>query len=192
MKQRLVKGLSAAVALIVGLLVQTVFAKPNYAQTSPKTQEIIKQLEELKPEFPTWRPVEGGKTISELREISKAYGVGKVKSEAIMPYKDFEKKFMNGGSMPSLDPKRPLLVIEAAANAPWERHGYRVEKPDVTVALDAKTGKLVHRVMILGRVPESFRNKPLLTDAEAQKDQAEVSARLQKERAEAKTQQEKK
>jgi hypothetical protein len=193
MKQRLVTRLSAAVALIIGLSVQIVFAKPNDAQTSPKTKEIIKQLEALEPEFPTWRPVEGGKTISELREISKAYGAGKVKSEAIMPYKAFEKKFMNGGSMPSLDPKRPLLVIEADGNAPWERHGYRVEKPNLTIALDAKTGQLVHKV-VGEKLPESSRNKPLLTSdsPEIQKEQAEIRARLQKEEAEAKAQQEKK
>jgi hypothetical protein len=187
MSQRLILGLGSVVALAVGLLVQTTLIKPNYAQTSPKTQEIIKQLEELKPEFPTWRPVEGGKTIAELREISKAYGAGKVKSEVIIPYKDFEKKFMNGGSMPDFDPKRPMLVIEAQGNAPWERGGYRVEKPDLTIAMDAKTGQLVHRVVGLGKIPESVMRKPLLTSdsPEIQKEQAEISARLQKEKEQA-------
>jgi hypothetical protein len=140
MNRRIILTLSAITTLALGLLAQITFARPNYAQTSPKTQEIIKQLEALEPEFPTWRPVEGGKTISELREISKGYGVGKIKSEAVMPYKDFEKKFMNGGSMPSLDPNRPLLVIEAQANAPWERNQVRIEKPDTHRATSTGIG----------------------------------------------------
>jgi hypothetical protein len=167
MNQRLViTAISSISALGLVFLAQAALTKPNYAQTSPKTKEIIKQLEALEPEFPTWQPVEGGKTISELREISKGYGVGKIKSEVIMPYRAFEKKFMNGASMPSLDPNRPLLVIEAEANAPFERNGDRVEKPDTTVAMDAKTGQLVHRVISFGRLPDSVMKKPLLTEAE--------------------------
>lgn len=166
MNQRLIIGF-AAVTLGTGLCAQMTLAKPDYTQTSPKTQEIIKQLEALEPEFPTWRPVEGGKTISELREISKGYGVGKIKRETFMPYGDFEKKFMNGGSMPSRDPKQPLLVIEAEANAPWERNQVRIEKPDTTVAMDAKTGQLVHRVIITGpRLSGPITKQPMLTDAE--------------------------
>jgi hypothetical protein len=172
---------SSISALGCGLLAQITFVRPNYAQTSPKTQQIIKQLEALEPEFPTWRPVEGGKTISELREISKSYGVGKIKREAIMPYTDFEKKFMNGGSMPSLDPNRPLLVIEADANAPWERNHERVEKPETTVAMDAKTGQLVHRVIILGKLPDSVMKKPMLTDAEVRKESEAYIKSLQEE-----------
>jgi hypothetical protein len=156
-------------ALGVGIYSKPAFTEPDYSHTSPKTLEIIKKLEILEPEFPTWQPVEGGSTISELREMAKNYGVGKIKTEAIMPYKNFEKKFMNGASMPSIDPNRPLLVIEAEANKPFERHGYRIEKPDTTVAMDAKTGQLVHRVISGPKLPESVRKAPMLTDAEVKK-----------------------
>jgi hypothetical protein len=152
MNQRLIIGFGFFATLSMGLCAQMVLAKPDYTQTSPKTLEIIKEMEALEPEFPTWRPVEGGKTISELREISKNYGVGKIKRETVMPYGEFEKKFMNGAKMPSLDPNRPLLVIEAEANAPFERNRVRVEKPDTTVAMDAKTGQLVHRVIVVARL----------------------------------------
>jgi hypothetical protein len=151
MNRRLMIGLGFAVVLGGGFA-QMTLAKPDYSQTSPKTMEIIKKLELLEPEFPTWQPVEGGRTIAELREISKGYGVGKINSEKIMPYGEFEKQYMNGAKMPSLDPNRPLLVIEAEANAPFERGGMRVEHPETTVAMDAKTGQLIHRVIIIARL----------------------------------------
>ncbi len=152
MNARLIKVSGVVAAVFVGVVIQIVFTQPDYAQTRPKTQEIIKKLETLKPEFPTWRPVKGGKTIAELRKISQAYGMIKIKRESVMAYGEFEKKFMGGDSTPNLDPKRQLLVIEGAGK-PFGRNMIYIEHPETTVAMDAKTGQLVHRVVSLEESP---------------------------------------